>query len=54
MKYVAIDKRSKKEQKKFYSSQRRDWGNLDPITKVIPNKKGYSRARVSRELRGMM
>lgn len=26
-----------------YQSIRRDWGNVNPVTKVIPNKKKYRR-----------
>ena len=26
-----------------YQSIRRDWGNINPATKVIPNKKKYRR-----------
>lgn len=36
--FVSIKKRSKKEQKKFYSKQRKVW-DIPPVTKVIPNKK---------------
>ena len=27
----------------IYQSVRRDWGNVNPVTKVIPNKKKYRR-----------
>lgn len=27
----------------IYQSIRRDWGNINPATKVIPNKKKYRR-----------
>jgi len=26
-----------------YESIRRDWGGVSPVTKIIPNKKAYSR-----------
>ena len=26
-----------------YQSIRRDWGEINPVTKVIPNKKKYNR-----------
>ncbi len=26
-----------------YQSIRRDWGNINPVTQVIPNKKKYRR-----------
>lgn len=45
MKYVAVNKRSKKEQREFYNSQRKTWGELSPVTKIVPNKKHYKRER---------
>ena len=34
--YISIDKRSKKAQKEYYSSQRNSWGNLNPATRTMP------------------
>ena len=44
-KYVPLEKRSKKQQKEFYSAQRKDWGNLNPVTRKAPNKKAYDRKK---------
>ena len=44
-KYIPIDKRSKREQKEFYSSQRNTWNGLNPATRTVPNGKGYDRNR---------
>ena len=54
-KYVSLDKRSKKAQKEYHSKQRRTWGELNPVTRSIPNGKAYSRKkekeRISKEFR---
>lgn len=43
--YVSIDKRSKKAQKKYYSSQRCTWGDLNPASRIMPNGKAYNRKK---------
>ena len=48
-KYVSLDKRSKKAQKEFYSGQRRTWGELNPVTRSVPNGKAYNRKKEKRE-----
>ena len=54
-KYVSLDKRSKKQQKEYHSKQRRTWGELNPVTRSVPNGKAYNRKkekeRVSKEFR---
>ena len=37
--YVPLKKRSKKEQKRYHAAGRADWNGVQPVTKVIPNKK---------------
>lgn len=32
-------KKKKKTWTDIFQSQRRDWGNVNPVTKIIPNKK---------------
>lgn len=44
-KYVSYDKLSKKAQKEYNNKQRQDWGEINPCTKVVPNKKYYNRNR---------
>ncbi len=44
-KYIEINKRSKKAKKEFYSSQRLTWGNTNPATKVMSDKKTYNRKK---------
>lgn len=58
-KYVSLDKRSKREQKEYYSSMRCGWNGLNPATRMMPNGKAYQRnkakreeQRLSREFRG--
>jgi len=47
-KYVPIEKQSKRKQKEFYSTQRRDWGNVNPVTRKTPNIKAYDRKKSKR------
>ncbi len=42
-KFVPMEKRSKKAQKEHYRSRRRDWGELSPVTRVVPDGKKYDR-----------
>lgn len=44
-KYVSYDKLSKKAQKEYNNKQRQGWGEINPCTKVVPNKKHYNRNR---------
>ena len=44
-KYVPIDKQSKQKQKDFYARKRRDWGEISPVTKAVPNAKLYNRKK---------
>ena len=54
-KYVSVDKRSKKQQKEYYSKQRSTWGELNPVTRSVPSGKFYNRKkekeRISKEFR---
>ena len=42
-KFTPYDKLSKKEQKRLDSAKRRDWGSINPVTQIVPDKKKYSR-----------
>jgi len=44
-KYVPLEKRSKKQQNEFHNAQRKDWGNLNPVTRKVPNAKAYNRKK---------
>lgn len=45
MKYIPLDKRSKKKQKTYYAAQRSSWNGTNPVTKIVPSKKIYNRKR---------
>ncbi len=45
MKYVSVEKRSKREQRRFYAARRGDWNGVRPVTRIVPSGKLYSRAR---------
>ena len=45
MKYIPIEKMSKKERRKLDNERRRTWGPLNPITRQSSSKKEYNRAR---------
>ena len=42
-KFVPFEKLSKKKQKALNDQKRGDWGNVNPATQVLPDKKKYSR-----------
>lgn len=42
-KFIAYEKMSKKAQREYNQSKRRDWNGVVPVTKVVPNKKAYNR-----------
>ena len=44
-KYVPLDKQSKRKRKEYYAAQRRDWGDVNPITRMTPNLKAYNRKK---------
>lgn len=48
-KMIPLEKRSKKEQKAWYARQRGDWNGVNPVTRVVPNKKHYDRKKQRRE-----
>lgn len=49
MKYVPLKKRSKKAQKEYHDRLRSSWGEIVPMTRMIPDKTKYARSRVKRE-----
>ena len=50
-KYIPLNKRSKRAQKDYYSSQRSTWNGLNPATRTVPNGKGYDRNKIKEEER---
>ena len=53
--YVPLEKRNKKSQKEYHLKQRRTWGDLNPVTRSVPNGKAYNRnkekQRIGKEFR---
>ncbi|MBQ9031058.1 MAG: hypothetical protein IJ106_06350 [Parasporobacterium sp.] len=45
-KYIPLSKKSKKEQKKYHEMQRHTWNGLNPVTRTVPNGKGYDRNKL--------
>lgn len=43
--FVPYDKLSKKKKKEFNNKKRNDWGDFNPATKVIPNKRRQKKKR---------
>ena len=50
-KVIALSKQSKKAQKAFHAQQRGSWNGLNPITRIVPNGKAYSRTKAKAEAR---
>ena len=48
-KFIPINKKSKKAQKEYYAKKRNTWGELNPVTRTIPNGKGYNRKKMKQE-----
>lgn len=48
-KFISPSKQSKKAQREIHTKQRGSWYGLNPVTRIVPNKKGYNRNRMKRE-----
>lgn len=46
MKYIPLEKQSKKEQKRYHARRRCDWNGLKPNTRVVKSKKVYDRKKL--------
>lgn len=42
-KFVSYEKCSKREKKARDSAKRGSWNGVNPVTKIVPSKKGYKR-----------
>ena len=49
MKYIPLEKRSKRAQREHHARQRANWGDVKPVTRVIPSKKAYDRKRLKQK-----
>lgn len=47
---ISLKKQSKRAQKEYHDKQRGSWYGLNPVTRTIPNGKGYSRSNTKRDL----
>jgi len=43
--FIPLNKQSKLRQKKFHSSKRGTWGEINPVTRKPPNPKAYVRKK---------
>ena len=44
-KYVPLDKQTKRKQKEYHNARRKNWGNVNPVTRTVPNLKAYNRKK---------
>ena len=49
LKMVPLNKQSKKRQRAYHAAKRGSWNGVNPVTRVVPNKKVYDRNRVKRK-----
>lgn len=47
-KYIPLNKRSKKAQKEYHKQQRGTW-EINPVTRSVPNGKGYDRNKIKQQ-----
>lgn len=50
-KVTPLFKQSKKAQKRFHEKQRGSWGELCPVTRIVPSKRLYDRRRLKKDAR---
>lgn len=48
-KFIALDKRSKKEQRAYNNAQRGNWMGVNPCQRTFPDKKKFGKAQRSRD-----
>lgn len=48
---VPLKKQSKRTQKAYHDKQRGSWYGLNPVTRTVPNGKGYNRSSAKRDIR---
>ena len=51
IKYVPYSKMSKKAQREYNAKRRNSWGEMSPVTRIVPNKKVYNRQAFKSEER---
>lgn len=53
MKNILLKKMSKAAQKEFHAKQRGNWNGVNPVSRIVPNKKCYDRNRAKKEVQRM-
>ena len=48
-KFIPVSKMTKKQQKEYYAKHRSTWNGLNPVTRTVPNGKGYNRNKQKQE-----
>ena len=43
--FIPLEKQSKRKQREYNTSRRKDWGGLNPVTRKPPNPKAYNRKK---------
>ena len=46
MKFIPLEKQSKKQQIKYHARRRCDWNGLKPTTRVVKSEKVYDRKKL--------
>ena len=54
VRFVMVEKRSKKEQRALNAAQRGSWGICNPVSRTIPSGKTYDRNKAKAELRSCL
>ena len=48
-KFTSLNKKSKKLQREFHNQNRGSWNGINPVSRVVPNKKIYNRKKLSKK-----
>lgn len=48
-KFIPVEKMTKKQRKAYYAKQRLTWEGFDPVTRTVPNGRGYDRNKQRQE-----
>lgn len=51
VRFVELEKQSKRQQKEHHAAQRGSWNGVNPVSRIIPNKKAYDRKRTKSDMR---
>ena len=44
-KFIPLEKQSKQKQREYHAARRKDWGDINPVTRKPPNPKAYNRKK---------